>query len=84
MTKIDCLWFVMCPLLAPGFQGFFFMQPLTVVIKQTRRAIKLSIYLDVYAYLSTNIALSAQPYSKQPWLHPLSLCLCGDITKLTL
>ncbi len=22
-TKIDCLRFVMCPLLAPGFQGFF-------------------------------------------------------------
>ncbi len=23
-TKIDCLKFVMCPLLMPGFQGFFF------------------------------------------------------------
>jgi hypothetical protein len=38
--KINCLRFVMCPLLAPGFQGFYFlfflMQPLTVLMKQTR------------------------------------------------
>ncbi len=52
--KIDCLRFVMCLLLAPGFQGFFFlflMWPLTVLMKQTRQAvcaIKQSIYLDVY------------------------------------
>jgi len=47
----------MCPLLAPGFQGFFLMWLLTVLLKQTRqagRAIKQSIYLDVYnlMYLS--------------------------------
>ncbi len=48
--KIDCLRFVMCLPLAPVFQGFF-MQPLTILMKQTRqvvRAIKPSIYLDVY------------------------------------
>jgi hypothetical protein len=46
-------------LLAPGFQGFFFlfllMQPLTVLMKQTRqavRAIKKSIFLDVYGLTS--------------------------------
>ncbi len=41
-TKIDCLRFVMCPLLVPGFQGFFFpflMQTLTVLMKQTRQAV---------------------------------------------
>ncbi len=41
-TKIDCLRFVMCPLLAPIFQGFFFlflMRPLTVLMIQTRQAI---------------------------------------------
>ncbi len=49
--KIDCLRFVMCPLVAPGFEGFYFlflMQPLTVLRKQTRhagRAIKQSILL---------------------------------------
>jgi hypothetical protein len=52
--KIDCLRFVMCPLLALGFQGFFFsflIRLLTALMKQTRqvgRAIKKSIYLDVY------------------------------------
>jgi hypothetical protein len=43
----------MCPLLEPGFQGFFFMQLLTVLMKQTRQAvhaIKQSIYLDVYGW----------------------------------
>ncbi len=55
--KIDCLQFGMCPLLALGFQGFFFlflMRPLTVLMKQTRqvrRAFKKSIYLDVYAQI---------------------------------
>ncbi len=40
--KIDCLRFIMCPLLAPGFQGFFsffFMWPLTVLMKQTRQVV---------------------------------------------
>ncbi len=53
--KLDCFRFVMCPLLALGFQGFFFLSflvwPLTVLIKQTRQAgctIKQSIFLDVY------------------------------------
>jgi hypothetical protein len=52
--KIDCSRFVMCPLLAPGFQGFFFsflLRPLTVLLKQTRqgvRSIKHLYYLDVY------------------------------------
>jgi hypothetical protein len=52
--KIDCLRFVMCPLLEAGFQGFFFlfflMRPLTALKKQTRQAvcaIKQSIYLVV-------------------------------------
>jgi hypothetical protein len=48
--KIDFLRFVMRPLLVPGFEGFFFMWPLTVLMKQTRQAvhtIKQSIYLDV-------------------------------------
>ncbi len=36
--KIDCLRFVMCPLLVLGFQGFFFMWPLIVLMKQTRQA----------------------------------------------
>jgi hypothetical protein len=46
----------MCLLLAPGFQGFFFlfwMQPLTVLMKQTWLAvctIKQSIYLDVFGF----------------------------------
>ena len=51
--KIDCLRFVMCPLLTPGFQGFFFMRLLTVLMKQTRQAvhaIKQSTYLDVYGW----------------------------------
>ncbi len=40
--KIDCLWFVMCLLLAPAFQGFFFFflqWPLTVLMKQARQAV---------------------------------------------
>jgi hypothetical protein len=42
-SKIDYLRFVMCPLLAPVFQGFFFFflqWPLTVLIKQTRQAVR--------------------------------------------
>jgi hypothetical protein len=38
----------MCRLLAPGFQGFFFMQPLTELMKHTRqvgRVVKQSILL---------------------------------------
>ncbi len=49
--KIVCVRFVMCLLLVPGFQSFFFMQPKTVLMKQTRQAvyaIKQSIYLDAY------------------------------------
>ncbi len=47
-SKIDCLRFVMCPLLAPVFQGFFLQWPLTVLMKQSRQAVcvfKLSILL---------------------------------------
>ncbi len=42
-SKIDCLRFVMCPILAPVFQGFFFFflrWPLTVLMKQTRQAVR--------------------------------------------
>ncbi len=49
LSNIDCLSFVMCPLLVLVFQGLFsLLQPLTVLIKQTRqsvRAIKQSILL---------------------------------------
>ncbi len=38
-SKIDCLRFVMCPLLAAVFQGFFLWWPLTVLMKQTRQAV---------------------------------------------
>ncbi len=39
-SKIDCLRFVMCLLLAPVFQGFFFLWwPLTVLMKQTRQVV---------------------------------------------
>jgi hypothetical protein len=37
-SKIDCLRFVMCPLLAPVFQGFFFV----VAINSTNVANKAS------------------------------------------
>ncbi len=52
--KLDCLSFVMCPLLVQLIIGFFFLfllWPFTVLIKQTRQAvrtIKQSIFLDVY------------------------------------
>ncbi len=42
-TKIDCFRFVMCPLLALVFQGrllLFFMRPLTVLMRQTRPAVR--------------------------------------------
>jgi hypothetical protein len=51
--KIDCSSFVMCPLqalLIIGFSSYFFLL-WTVLMKQTRqavRAIKQSIFLDVY------------------------------------
>ena len=61
-TKIACLRFVMCLLLAPGFQASFFfpflMQPLTVLMNQARQAvcaIKQSIYLDVYGLSLQNV-----------------------------
>ncbi len=39
--KIDCLRFVMCPLLVPGFQGFFFYAAVNrVLMKQTRQALR--------------------------------------------
>jgi hypothetical protein len=47
----------MCPLLALIFEGLFLWWPLTVLMMQTRqavRAFKKSIYLDVYDY-STHI-----------------------------
>ncbi len=40
LSNIDCLSFVMCLLLAPVFQGFFLLWPLTVLIKQTRQAVR--------------------------------------------
>jgi hypothetical protein len=41
VSKIDCLRFAMCPLLAPVLIGFFFLlQPLTVLMKQTRQAVR--------------------------------------------
>ena len=55
-SKIDCLRFVTRPLLAPAFQGFFFIflwWPLTVLRKQTRhavRAFKQSIILRCLCY----------------------------------
>ncbi len=40
-TKIDCLRFVMCLLLTPVIQGFFFlMRPLTVLMRQTSQAVR--------------------------------------------
>ena len=36
-TNIDCWRFVMCPLLVLVFHGFFFMRPLTVLMRQTRQ-----------------------------------------------
>jgi hypothetical protein len=40
-AKIDCLRFVVCRLLAPTFQGFFFLLwPFTVLMKQTRQAVR--------------------------------------------
>jgi len=58
--KTDCLRFVMCPLLEPGFQDFFFFtRPSKVLMKQTRQpvhTIKQCIYLDVYA-LNLHLAI---------------------------
>jgi hypothetical protein len=39
LRNIDCLSFVMCPVLALVFQVFFLLRPLTVLIKQTRQAV---------------------------------------------
>jgi hypothetical protein len=57
--KIDCLGFVMCPLLALPhpriFFFFFILQPFTVLMRQTRQAvhaIKQSISLDVYGLVN--------------------------------
>ncbi len=52
VSKIDCLRFVMCLLLAPVLIGFFFLlRPLALLMKQTRqvvRAVRQLIDLDVY------------------------------------
>ncbi len=43
--KIDCLRFVMCPLLAPGLSSLLFLflwWPLTILMKQTRQAVRAS------------------------------------------
>ncbi len=42
LSSIDCLSFVMCLLLAPVLIGFFsfLLQPLTVLMKQTRQAVR--------------------------------------------
>ncbi len=64
LSNIDCLSFVMCPLLAPLVIGFFLsflLQLFTVLMKQTRQAvhaIKQSIFLDVY---DTNQSLYLSP-----------------------
>jgi hypothetical protein len=53
--SIDCLRFVMCLILFV----FFLLQSLTVLMKQTRqpvRAIKHSIYLDVYGTKGLSLA----------------------------
>jgi hypothetical protein len=53
-SKIDCLRFVVCPLLAQLIQAsflLFLLRQFTVLMKQTRQAvlaIKQSIFLDVY------------------------------------
>ncbi len=60
----------MCPLQAPGFQGFFsflLMPPLTVLMNQTRQAvhaIKQSIYLDDYGLAPGTYVL--QLFSSEP------------------
>jgi hypothetical protein len=56
--KIDCLSFVMCPLLAQLIIGIFsfLLQLFTVLMKKTR-AIKQSIFLDVYE-ADNNIQIS--------------------------
>jgi hypothetical protein len=38
-SKIDCLRFVMCPLLTLIFQGFFLQWPLKVLLKQKMQAV---------------------------------------------
>ncbi len=43
-AKIDCLSFVMCPLLAQLIIGFFLLRPFTVIMKKIR-AVKQSIIL---------------------------------------
>jgi hypothetical protein len=56
-AKIDRLSFEMCPLLAQliiGFFSFFWLQPFTVLMKQTR-AVKQSIFLDVCGLYRHNI-----------------------------
>jgi hypothetical protein len=55
-AEIDCLSFVMCPLLAQLIIDFFFlMQLFTVLMKQTRQAVratKQDIFLDVYGAMT--------------------------------
>jgi hypothetical protein len=48
--QIDCLTFVMYPILTPVFQSFFFWWSLIVLMKETRQAVRtiLLYYLDVY------------------------------------
>ncbi len=61
----------MCLLLVPGFQGFFFMWPLTVLMKQARQAvyaIEQSIYLDVYEKTAFKVHLQNGP--KMRLCHP--------------
>jgi hypothetical protein len=66
LSNIDCLSFVMCPLLAPVFHGFFLLQPLTVLTKQTRQvvcAIKQSILLRcLWSELTIFILATFQPF----------------------
>ena len=40
VSKIDCLRFVICPLLVSVFEGFFLQWPLTELMKQTRQAVR--------------------------------------------
>ncbi len=70
-SKIDCLRFVMCSLLARSFKASFLWWPLTVLMKQKRQAVhafKQSILLRCLWQYHTTIVhtlLSMSTYHKQ-------------------
>ncbi len=48
-VNLDCSSFVMCPLLVLPLKRAFLHQPLTVLTKQTRQAVLITLsFLDVY------------------------------------